>query len=293
MSKNPESAIYLEEFNFILNNETNTISSNELIDYLTNINSLFKSINHTLNNNYAIGYDQVLIEVTALEKGSFNIKTKVKKILKNDYAKMAAAATFGAIATKIFIGDPSPTYVFNNCDNITITVTNEEILQNPETRKSVSRIARTAVLSPNVDSLSIEHSMPDDTMSRVDIEKDKLELLIVDEKEEKEKTSSVMYGVRLTVVSPVLEVEPAKWRVRFNDRKISAQMTDEDFLKAQDVEDIAFGKGDSITADLETITTTKNDNTPDVKHYIRKVHDYPHYTNKKKDLTLFENQDVE
>ena len=49
-------------------------------------------------------------------------------------------------------------------------------------------------------------------------------------------------------------------------------MTDIDFLELMSKNKIAFGIGDVLVADLETIITLKRDNTPNVKHYIRKVH---------------------
>ena len=55
-------------------------------------------------------------------------------------------------------------------------------------------------------------------------------------------------------------------------------MTDEEFLNRMDKEKIAFAKNDILIADIETIIMEKANGVPDVKHYIRKVHQYPKYT---------------
>ena len=52
-------------------------------------------------------------------------------------------------------------------------------------------------------------------------------------------------------------------------------------------EKIAFGKGDSIVADLETVITKKEGSAPTTKHYIRKVYRYPKYP-QETTLRLFE-----
>lgn len=60
-----------EFFELTLNIEDSRISAVELIAYLSNAEKLFKSINQTLNAKYAVGYDDISIDILALEKGSF------------------------------------------------------------------------------------------------------------------------------------------------------------------------------------------------------------------------------
>jgi len=92
----------------------------------------------------------------------------------------------------------------------------------------------------------------------------------------------------LFAVWAVLESEQAMWKFKLGDRKLSAKMADEDFLKLMDERKIAFGMGDVIVADIETIVTKKSDDTPDVKHYIRKVDQCPQYATKVTQADLFE-----
>ena len=54
-------------------------------------------------------------------------------------------------------------------------------------------------------------------------------------------------------------------------------MMDESFLASMNEEKIAFGKGDTIVADLETVITKNEGSAPTTKNYIRKVHSYPKY----------------
>ena len=82
----------------------------------------------------------------------------------------------------------------------------------------------------------------------------------------------------LIIVSPVLESKSANWKVRFEGNEFSAKMTDENFLELMDKKHVAFGKGDILVADLETRITRKEGNVPSVKHYIRTVYKYPHYS---------------
>ena len=128
-------------------------------------------------------------------------------------------------------------------------------------------------------------------MKKISIEKSTLGKLVVPDIEDRSKESNILPQARLVIVSPVLEAEQAIWRFRFGDRKLSAKMTDNDFLELMSKNKIAFGIGDVLTADLETIITLKSDNTPDVKHYIRKVHQYPQYANKSAQQDLFTKAD--
>ncbi len=106
--------------------------------------------------------------------------------------------------------------------------------------------------------------------------------LVVDDIDENDRDNHILSNARHVVVSPVLDSTPAYWKVKLNDRTFSAIMTDEEFLNKMDKEKIAFAKNDILIADIETIITEKANGVPDVKHYIRKVHQYPKYTESKK-----------
>ena len=284
-----ETIIHTEKFNFILNNTDGIISSTELISYLTGLGSLMKSVNHTLNSKYSVGFDQISIDVIALEKGSFNIKANINKIIQKGTMFVAGAATtaiIGAVINNLLADDKTPiTYVFNNCD---VVINRDVVMSNKDTAKAVSHIAKTIVDSKNTTSLNIKYEIPNKELKSTTIEKTTLTNLIIEEKDEKEKNSSIINNAHLVIVSPVLEMEQANWRVRLNDKKFSAKMTDDNFLKTLDGHNVAFGKGDTITADIEIIITTKSDNTPDVKYYIRKVYEYPRYKTSKIEPTLFD-----
>ena len=264
MGNNSEPSIHIEQFNFILENQDGTISSLDLITYLANLNRLIKSVNHTLNSKYSAGFDQVFIDIVALEKGSFKIPVTIRKILHNDYTKLAVGAVFGAIAANALSDNKSTVNYYIN--NSTVEIKHEVIMENKETLRAISNIAKTTVDSIEIKSLSVEYDLVDNKREKISIEKSTLGKLVVTDIEDTSKESNILPQARLIIVSPVLEAEQAIWRFRFGDRKLSAKMTDNDFLELMSKNKIAFGIGDVLTADLETIITLKSDNTPDVKH---------------------------
>ncbi len=275
----------IERFDFILENETGVISSDELITYLTNINLMMKSINHTLNGAYTIGYDQIVVDVEALERGSVKIPIILRKVLYNPYTLLATGAIFGAIANNI-LSDDKQTIVYN-INNSTVNIEHAVIVNNKSTTKAVSEIAKTIVNSENVTKLKLNYLSINNEIKSTEINKDTLKGLIVDDIVESEKETRVFPSARLIIVSPVLENTKANWKVRIDNNKFSAKMMDDNFLELMDEHKIAFGKGDVIIADLETIITKRSDNTPNVKHNIQKVHEYPRYSNQSKQKNLF------
>ena len=285
-------SIYIEHFDFILDNKSGVVSSLELIKYLSNINSLVKSMNHTLNSKYAIGFDQIIIEVEALEKGSVKIPVILKKVLNNDYTKLAVGAVFGVLATNLLSGNKET--VIYNFNNSNVEINYEIMTSNRETVKAVSEIAKAVVDSTSVSALKLGYLAENNQKKTIKIEKTTLQSLIVTDIEENEKKSHLMSNARLTIISPVLEMEQANWRVRINNNKFSAKMIDEEFLKLMGKHKIAFATGDTIIADIETVITMKSDNTPNVKHYIKKVYDYPKYATNgyQNERTLFNDEDL-
>lgn len=253
---------------------------------MTNLNTLFKSVNHTLNTQYCIGFDQVLLEIVALEEGSFKIPVTLKKILRTT-TQLAVEAVFGAIAANLLSNNKvTVNYYLNDC---TVEIKPEVIVANKETVRSVSNIAKTTVESPEIESLTLEYYLPDNKRETINIPKSTLGNLVVDIIDESEKKSHTVKRAHLTIVSPVLEAEQATWKFRMGDRKLSAKMTDNDFLDVMSKNKVAFGIGDVLVVDLETIMTVKSDNTPDVKNYIRKVYEYPRYATKSAEMNLFAN----
>ena len=92
-----------------------------------------------------------------------------------------------------------------------------------------------------------------------------------------EVTNYLQTSVTLEIVSPVFSDGPSNWKVRYNARVLSAKMMDADFLEIMGAKGIAFGKGDTIVADLETeMTDVVVGGRP--RYNIIKVISYPHYT---------------
>ena len=68
MKKDEKLEVYDTEcFNLILEVKEHSISTTELIKYLAETSELFKALNHSLNRYYSCGYDQILIDVEALD----------------------------------------------------------------------------------------------------------------------------------------------------------------------------------------------------------------------------------
>lgn len=72
-----------EFFELKLNVPNSQVPIAELIEYLKNTDKLFKGVNQTLNEKYAIGFNSIAIEVVPFEEGSFRIPVWIKKIVKN------------------------------------------------------------------------------------------------------------------------------------------------------------------------------------------------------------------
>lgn len=279
----------LEKFELIVNTNTSSISARDLIKYVANTEALIKNLNYELNRKYATGYDQVCLEIEALEKGSFKIISVLKKLSENP----TASIVLGGIILKFLTNDPSSTVV--NIYNSDVTINTTELLENRNIIRSRSNIAKTLCEDNNAESLTIKIHGDEEYPKEIRIEKEVLQGIIISDEPMDEKQSHLMKNIQLVIVSPVLESEPASWKVKLiSDRKISARMTDEDFLKLMsDNPNIAFGKGDKIIADLESIVTKKENGKETVQHFIRKVHSYPKYKNAErgKELDLFESKE--
>lgn len=267
-----------ECFNLILEVKEHSISTAELIKYLAGTTDLFKTLNHSLNRYYSCGYDQILIDIEALEKGSFKINARIKKLAKHPLV----VAGFTAVVTHLLSGNQGETSVYNINNGTVINIQCSELIQNRDLVKAISSIAETTVNSKEVAALTLEYTDERKQLQRRTLENDVLRTLVVDDIDENDRDNHILSNARLVVVSPVLDSTPAYWKVKLNDRTFSARMTDEEFLNKMDKEKIAFAKNDILIADIETIITEKANGVPDVKHYIRKVHQYPKYTESKK-----------
>ena len=263
-----------ECFNLILEVKEHSISTTELIKYLSGTSDLFKTLNHSLNRYYSCGYDQILIDIEALEKGSFKINARIKKMARHPL--FVAGVT--VVATHLLSGNQGETTVYNINNGTVINIQGSELMQNKDLVKAISSIAETTVNSKEVAALTLEYTDEKKQLQRRTLENDILRTLVVEDIDENDRENHLLSNARLIVVSPVLDSTPAYWKVKLNDRTFSARMTDEEFLNRMDKEKIAFAKNDILIADIETIIMEKANGVPDVKHYIRKVHQYPKYT---------------
>ena len=260
-----------ESLTLTIDTERSAVSANDLIKYISGLDELAKSINHTLNAKCSSGYDQLEISILAIEKGSFKLPVVIKKISENPLA----STIIGGLIVGAFFNTPFSA-------NTECPISKEELLENKNTINAVTKIAETAVESDDVLSLSVDYQKEDGSSERVTIGKEQLKSSIKEIIEEPERESVMSMGARLVIIAPVLECKPARWKVRFEDNEFSAQMTDENFLELMDKEHIAFGKGDVLIADVETKITRRENGIPSPKHYIRKVRQYPHYSSSAK-----------
>jgi len=275
MKKIPtEFSLQEEAFEITLDVDNSTITAAELINYLSNFESLFKSINETLNLQYAAGADMVYLDVIALEKGSFKIPIVVKKLAKSPYV----LSVFTLVAGKLITGQPIGETFDSNNDPIEIK--NEVFCDNKKTVNAISNIARITVESESIKSLSVTYNKPDGNSEKITMNKEQLGSLVTQDEESLYKLEThTMRKVKLIIFSPVLENEMVNWRFILDGRIISAKMMDQDFLNLLDNNPIAFGKGDGMVVDLVTEIDKRDESHPRVRHFISKVYSYPKYKN--------------
>ena len=271
---------YTEDLSLIINARQSKVSTKDLINYLANYEQLVKSLNCALNSKYSIGYEMIQVDIEGLKEGSFEIKSKLKKL-----AETTGEILLGIFLTQLLSNDPTPVVININGDNVTVNVT--DLIKDKGVVKYRSRIARTANNDTEVDGIAIEMETKTGAKEKVTISRETLSGIIVDDEDTSETESNWLHNATMVIVAPVLESEQAFWKVRIGDRKLSAKMTDDLFLTSMNNEKIAFGKGDSIVADLESVITKKEGSTPTTKYYIRKVYRYPKYP-QETTLHLFE-----
>lgn len=277
-----------EEFSFIINSHSSSLPITELLTYLSNYEELVKSVNHVMNRNGGCGYDQIVVEVVAFQKGSFEIKGRLKKLSNNPTFAAISSGIVITLLGKALSNDPSPTVVINNSGGEVI-INYSELVADKGVVESRSRIARTAVLNPDVQSISLQNDMNGEEQHGVEMSMDELRAIIVNEEEEDKNDEIHTMRARLQIIAPVLVSEPANWRFLYDGKKIPAMMKDRDFLAKMNETKIAFGKGDIIEAELETHIFEDVDHKRKTRYSITKVYSYPHYSaNDGNQLILFE-----
>lgn len=263
-----------EFFELCLNTKGNSILTDDLIAYLTNANKLITSINQTLNTKYSIGFDQIEVEVIALEKGSFKIPLCIKKITNNATFASIAGSVIGGLALNLLTKNPEPQTVHYGED--TVIVTSDELLKNKKTANAVGSIAKMAVESDGIKDIIVTYEKANGEQEQVTINKRTLSQVMYDEPEE-ESMSNMVTNVTLEIVSPVFVDKPASWKVTYDNKTFTAKMTDEDFLEMMNLQKLSFAPGDVIIADMEVVAKTTERGIR-LKHYIRKVHKYPKFS---------------
>ena len=251
-----------EFFQLTLNVQDSHVPVAELIEYLQNTNRLFKGINQTLNEKYAVGYNCIELDVVPFEEGSFKIPIWVKKTVYNPYVVNSVVTIMGIIVTSLLSNKQETHELEVNHD--TVQVENKKLLENKTTAYALSNIANLAIHNDSISDISVTYEKKNGERENLRISKTIL-------------SKVAEYRITMEIVSPVFSDEPSNWRVRINDRIYTARMKDADFLETMNVQGIAFGKGDTIVADFETVVTdVAIEGRP--KYNITKVIKYPHYT---------------
>ena len=269
-----ERNVQQEFFEFRINTRGNGIPAYDLIAYLTNANKLIMSINGTLNTKYSIGFDQIEVDVIALEKGSIKIPLCIKKITHNATFASIVGSVIGILASNLLSNNTEPQTVHVGED--VVIVTSDELLKNKKTANAVGSIAKMAVESDGIQDITVTYEKTNGEQEQVTINKRTLSQVMYDEPED-ESISNMVTNVTLEIVSPVFVDKPASWKVTYDNKTFPAQMTDEDFLEKMNLQKLSFAPGDVIIADMEVVAKTTERGIR-LKHYIRKVHKYPKFS---------------
>ena len=161
-------------------------------------------------------------------------------------------------------------------DKEVVVVDDKRLLDNKTTADALSCIANLTIHNYSIRDISVTYEKGNGERENISISKTTLSKVAeygVDE----EVNSYLQTNVTLEIVSPVFSDEPSNWKVRYNDKVFTAKMKDADFLEIMGAKGIAFGKGDTIVADLETLMAeVSTGGRP--KFNITKVISYPRYT---------------
>jgi hypothetical protein len=271
--KNNE-VVNFEFFELTLNVSNSQIPIAELIEYLRNTDKLFKGVNQTLNEKYTIGYNSIAIEVIPFEEGSFRIPVWIKKNVKNPVLLTALGTVLGEIVTVLLKNELGIHEIQVNND--TVVVEDKKLLENKTTSDALSNIANLVLHNDSIRDISVTYEKSDGEKENVCITKKTL-TKVAEYCLESEIANYLQTSVTLEIVSPVFSDGPSNWKVKYNAKVLSAKMMDADFLEIMGAKGIAFGKGDTIVADLETeIPDVVSGGRP--RYNIKKVISYPHYT---------------
>ena len=151
----------------------------------------------------------------------------------------------------------------------------KRLLENKTTTDAISSIANLTINNDSIRDISVIYEKSNGDKENVRISKTVL-TQVAEYSLDDDVNSYLQTNVTLEIVSPVFSDEPSNWKVKYNGRVFPARMKDEDFLATMEAKNIAFGKGDTIVADLETIMADAvSGGKP--KYNITKVISFPHY----------------
>ncbi|MBR5159827.1 MAG: hypothetical protein IKW84_09655 [Bacteroidaceae bacterium] len=274
MDDNNEIVELKEFFQLTLNVQDSHVPVAELIEYLKNTDRLFRGINQTLNEKYAVGYNTIELDVVPFEEGSFKIPIWVKKVVNNPYVVGVVVTLIGNYVTSLLNNEQKTHEIEANND--IVQVENKKLLENKTTAGALSTIASLVIHNDSIRDISVTYEKKNGERENLSISKTVLSK-VAEYRLEEETESLIQTNLTMEIVSPVFSDEPSNWKVRINDKSYTARMTDANFLETMNVEGIAFGKGDTIVADFETVVTdVATGGKP--KYNITKVISYPEYT---------------
>lgn len=277
-----------EFFELTLNVPNSQVPIAELIEYLKNTDKLFKGVNQTLNEKYAIGFNSIAIEVVPFEEGSFRIPVWIKKVAKNPYFAGIVITVLGEIIADLLRNELGVHEI--QTENEVVVVEDKKMLENKSTADALCNIASLAINNDSIRDITVTYDKSNGEREKIQVSKEVLHD-VAEFGVKEEPYRYLQTSATLEIVSPVFSDEPKAWKVKYNDKPFTAKMNDTDFLEIMNAKGIAFGKGDTIVADFETvITDVAGGGRP--KYNILKVHSYPRYTKitrgRKTERDLFE-----
>ena len=144
-----------EFFELKLNVPNSQVPIAELIEYLKNTDKLFKGVNQTLNEKYAIGFNSIAIDVVPFEEGSFRIPVWIKKIAKNPYFAGIVITVLGEIIADLLRNELGVHEI--QTENEVVVVEDKKMLENKTTADALSNIASLAINNNSIRDITVTY----------------------------------------------------------------------------------------------------------------------------------------
>ena len=255
---------YTETIEFKLEMPGRALPIEDLILYLENIRILMESINHTLNQRSAQGYDKIEVQLRACKEGSFRIPTEVHKFLKHPMVNTIGEALLSCALPILFSGDGEQNQEF--------PIEKRYLLKNPDTKTSVTNIAQLVVANDSIQSLSLVYNTNAGEQQVLNVSKETLQKIATHEEEEdiEENEEQTLYRKRVELISPVLKPEEAKWKMKFDEKTRDVVMSDKHFITH--IDENIFAAGDTFVVDL----VIRKERGKHISYRIVRVHEHRH-----------------